>query len=85
MIAELESLAGSGKACQVCRMYYETNGWRGHGQPRFFANPEAPACSFWRHAGQQGVKKPRGSKAGQGGTKAARKKAGAASRVKKVA
>ena len=56
------------------------NGWRGHGQPRFLDSPEALILTFGGAlALKVRLKKPRTLKAGQGGTKAARKKAGAAS------
>ncbi len=74
---------------EVGRMYYERNGWRSHGQPRFYDSPEALILAFGGALARAvGLKKPRGSKVGQGGTKAPLKKVAATSagkRVKKVA
>jgi hypothetical protein len=81
-----EEIVRDGDGGEVSRTYYERNGWREHGQPRFFASPEALVLRFGgKLARKTGLKKPRATaapKAARGGKKAGPAKP---ARAKKIA
>src|SRR5271165_6431605 len=57
-IKEEKIIGAGGKV--VGLMYYERNGWRGHGQQRFYDSPEALVTAFGGTlARKTGLKKPR--------------------------
>ena len=61
-IKEEKIIGAGGKV--VGLMYYERNGWRGHGQQRFYDSPEALIKEFGGTlARKTGLKKPRLAKA----------------------
>ena len=61
------------------RMYYERNGWRQNGQPRFFDSPEALVAAFGGTVARKvGLKKTRAKVAPKATRKPARKSKAAA-------
>ena len=55
-----EEIVRGKDGAEVSRTYYERNGWRDHGQPRFFDSPEALILAFGGTIARKvGLKKPR--------------------------